>query len=236
MKNRTKVLLLIILIGLLLVSCVSKFSEKDQMLVCARYSVPGLLRSDLKSSNVIECIETDSYGRKLCKYTCDNAITNKEETVFVICQKFNETEESIYFYEDKNYTFLDDEKDISLLKEQNDWEKPIDESKMSKRTVTITFDHFMYDDSEVLEANKAKKAIKTLFAEKENAFVWMIDTDNSAHAMYIIRFEENGWTRQYFAIVDAEYNVSVMEIELVDGFIDKEAYANFKKDNGWIYG
>jgi hypothetical protein len=236
-KSRIKMVILACLVFLL--SSCNGISVTTEEQVCAIYSVPGLFAYDLKGMGDSAILERDSYGRTLNQYTYKNYITDTMQTVFVICQMVDEDEEYIYYYEDINYLVeVYTEEELNQLKQENDWEKPLDESKMSRRDCSYTFDVVLKNPrNDVLSGKEVRvKIFEILKMQEETGDSWRIDTDAIGQETWVASFEKNGETTKYFALVDLSYNVSVMEIELVDGFIDKEAYANFKKDNGWVYG
>lgn len=86
---------------------------------------------DLKGSEAsCEVVETDDYGRTLFLYSAPSVISDKVETVAVICQK--NTKEGVFFYTGDCFDFTEKSvDDFSRLKERNDWNMPLNESKMS---------------------------------------------------------------------------------------------------------
>ena len=141
-----------------LISC-KDISPRHEMLVCGSYSVPGMICYDLKGGKFdCEILEEDSHGRILYEYTTKNVITDKEETALVICQMFDS--EYVYFYEDKCYLLSGYENsEIDKLKEQNDWNEALDQSKMSRREINISFDLVLMTDSKI-EANSVRSACR----------------------------------------------------------------------------
>ncbi len=232
MAKKIKFTVIILILVVFLSSCIVTGNDLD---ICARLSVPGMLISDLKSPGYPEIIEEDSYGRTLYEYTLWNSLAEEKETVLVVLQKSDN--DYVYYYEDLNYIFEEyGEEEISLLKEQNDWEKAFDESKMSRRSIKASFDGFIRPRNDTLEGASVRETIINAFSKKIFIDTWIVDLDTIGQEMWVVSVEENGETQMYFALVDLSYNVSVMEIEFVDGFIDIEAYSKFKHDNGWTYG
>ena len=80
---------------------------------CVYYSVPGFYQLDLKGVQT-EVIETDDYGRTLLYQKKHSRLTDKEEGVYVICQK--QSNSTVYFYEDINYAWENESLDLEKLK------------------------------------------------------------------------------------------------------------------------
>lgn len=73
-------------------------------------------------------LELDSVGCILFEYTAYNLIVGDNAKVYVICQQYDA--ESVYFYEDCCYMYASDgESELQVLKDKNDWDKPLDYSK-----------------------------------------------------------------------------------------------------------
>ena len=142
--------LMVIFILFQLVSCQSEKllqTNSDHLLLtaCVYYSVPGFYQSDLKGASA-DIVETDDYGRTLVYFEGYNWLTNKNECVYVICQKYSNS--TIYFYENNNYTWMHESiTDIDNLKKENDWNSNIDESKFSSRRINVSFDLHLVNDS-----------------------------------------------------------------------------------------
>ncbi len=80
--------------------------------------------------------ETDQYGRYL--YSVDHGQDDAKKA-FIIVQKVDRETHTIYYYKDKSTLLVDDlsnltewEQDqIEILKEQNDWGLPLQDTKMT---------------------------------------------------------------------------------------------------------
>ena len=125
--------MLVILMCLIsIVGCQNKYRKHISLdsAICASYAVPGMYCDDLKGGAFsYEIIEEDSYGRILYRFETINCLTEKEETVYVICQKT--VSKYVYFYEDICYLFEEnDNDDLMALKERNDWESELNTEKM----------------------------------------------------------------------------------------------------------
>lgn len=79
-------------------------------------------------------------GCILFEYTAYNLIVGDNAKVYVICQQYDA--ESVYFYEDCCYMYASDgESELQMLKDKNDWDKPLDYSKMAQRAANVYLRH-----------------------------------------------------------------------------------------------
>ncbi len=149
MKNlfiRIKALLLIfamIVSSLLVTGCVYRGYDGDYPELCsvAWESIPTLSgfasNGEALYDATVEILETDDYGRILFSYTEDCMDYDGVGYYVLIMQRTDG--EKAYYYPDDCYmfTFLEEEDalididsdEIKELKELNDWDKPLDESK-----------------------------------------------------------------------------------------------------------
>ena len=205
-----------------------------ELALCGSYAVPGMFCADLKGGSSCEILEEDGQERILYEYTTYNNISEKEENVLVICQKIDDS--YVYFYEDLCYlTPGYTAEDIDHFKNVNDWDKAIDESKLSRRTNHISFDLFIMVDS-LLEHNSVREACirATQLKSDQIKTITILDTDEHEAALYLLIGENNGKKQQFLVIVDTNYHAAAMGI--TDGFVSPDSIASFKRDNGWIYG
>ena len=149
-------------------------------------------------------IETDSYGRILFIYkmSYNNISGWKERNWMFVCQRSDE--KFAYYYSD---CFLEingtepSEDELSIVKQANDWEKPIADNKLSKTKLTDTY--VRYD-----EVNEP--IIMDLFdCENENKeYVFSICED--ANGLKLYQYLEIGLDKNinppYFEII-SEYIV-----------------------------
>lgn len=131
---------------LLLSSCKAPISQEISLAACGSFSIPGMYCYELKGGSFnCEVLETDVQGRCLFAYSTWNEITEQEETAYVICQKYNQ--EQVSFYEGMCYTFENDsQQEFKELKELNDWNCDLDESKMTNCFYSVSFDLFLYEE------------------------------------------------------------------------------------------
>lgn len=231
-----KKMLVILMCLISIVGCQNKYRKHISLdlAICASYAVPGMYCDDLKGGAFsYEIIEEDSYGRILYRFETINCLTEKEETVYVICQKT--VSKYVYFYEDICYLFEEnDNDDLMALKERNDWESELNTEKMSRRESMITFDIFIEKDCDldyfkVLEAGMKKFEV----SKEEFDIVSFLDADSEGKGMYLFSVGEEEKVEKYIAIVSTGYEISYME---APDEIYAETFAEFKKENGWKYG
>ena len=117
----------------------------------------------------------------------------------------------------------------------NDWEAPVDESRLSRRTKNISFDLFIMHNC-LQEYNTVRRACihATGLLQDQITVLSFLDTDEHGNVLYLFAGTQNMKERQYIIFVDEAYRTSVMEI--VDGSMDPDEVSSFKHDNGWVYG
>ena len=148
---RKFVLLLIISISTVFTGCFGRILEPnalnrldrpDLFSVFASSYVP--ISPDGEWDEIYE-IETDSYGRILFVYVTygyNNKINHRSNWAFV-CQK---SDEHYVYYYDNCYINIQDKEltnsELDTIKQMNDWNEPLNESKCSKTNQTEEFRRF----------------------------------------------------------------------------------------------
>ena len=205
--------IIILLIFLFTISFSSCFlhNSNEYLLICGAYAVPGMFYPDLKGSEAsCKVIETDDYGRTLFLYSAPSVISDKNETVAVICQK--NTKESVYFYPDYCFDITKNSvDDFSKLKEKNDWNKPLNESKMSFRKKKVSFDGIILQDKDI-DMKEIEDTCCNHFGVSANSIVELSFDDltpdgtivffaeiklNEKISKYFLRFYETGTSSIY---------------------------------------
>lgn len=235
MKQAKAIFVMLVLVLLtLLSSCKLGTSQNMELAVCGSYAVPGMFCYELKGGTYsCEILEEDSQGRILFEYVAKDHISSTEKTAYVICQGIDS--EYVYFYEDICYAFSPaDEEALKALKEQNHWDLPLEQERMSRRKNSVTLDLFISLDCD-LEYSKVRDACcKELGIEasqiKELCF---LDGNGASQELYLLCAEEQESQRSYFVFADISYSVSVMEIP--EQQISTEEIMEFKEVNGWKY-
>ena len=124
-----------------------------------------------------------------------------------------------------------------VLKEKNDWNLPLNESKMSQRTVEVTFDLNIKRDT-VIEIRTLKYHWKEDFAISEDQILNYSFTDLDEHGknLYWLLIENDmGIEENYFTIFDASLKkMSYFKVEDETAYM--EGLRSFKQSCGWNYG
>ena len=216
---------------LLLSSCEKKINEHE-LALCGSYGVPGMFCYDLKGENYsCSILEQDEYGRILYEYTTASVISGESETAIVICQKIDP--DYVYFYEDICYDVSDNvNQDTSTLKAANDWNKSLNNSKMSRRKNSVSLDLVIERDS-LLNYRTVRSSTCEAFGIVEDQIkeLCIMDEDYNGNELYFLRVSQN---QSYFLLINSNYEIALLEIDSI-----QSAYSNitaFKKDNGWVYG
>ena len=196
----------------------------------ASCSVPGMFCHDAAFVDV-QVKEQDEYGRVLFSYTTHSGITEQEQTAWVICQKH--TSKYVYYYEDLNYTFSNEDEAIASLKQKNDWEKPLDEQKFSVRQPKsyIIGAPGIYIDAD-LKYNKIAHAIKENY-HYDNIGSGLCDADGQGNELWHFNLEKDGIAQEFFVISNSEYEIYLLEI--VNNSFSPEELHEFKVNCGWHF-
>ena len=228
MKKRILVIVVIFIVALLF-SCKQNVTENDVLAICSSFAVPGMNISDMKGSPyTVNVIEKDSYGRILFEHESINTICSSMRKVYVICQKYNEN--YIYYYEDICYIFDNGNVDLTLLKEQNDWNCPLEESKLSERKYGVSLDYHLINYT-VLDWNTVRESYcssENVDDSELNDF-FLLDCDPVGNELCYAKHIDG---TNYYVFVDTNYKISVLEDFGDDNF---SVLVKFKKENNWEY-
>lgn len=227
-----KRMLVFILAVILFVLPGCNWKQNDAMVVCGTFGVPGFVVRDMNGGTYTWTeLEQDSKGRILYEFSAKNILSEEWETALVICQAYDKN--FVYFYEDKCCVMKDDsDLSIDLLKQQNDWNCSLDYSKMSKREIVIAIPSYVIVQSE-LKMNDVLRACQEALEDGRISIqdIQLVDLDGSGHELYY--FKTDSQTEKYFAILDTQYKVALLEVK---NSIDLSAFTAFKQQNGWEYG
>ena len=209
-------------------------SSSHNLVVCGSYGVPGMFCRDLRGGTYdCEVLETDSYGRIMFSYTTESCITEKEESVTVICQVSDS--EHVYYYEDLCYLWGEASEDgIAELKDRNDWECELDFTKMIKRENEVSYDLVLIT-RERLESDEIKDVIcEELEIEKNSIeMLCFCDKNMEGQELYFVKIQKEDILYKYYMMVNTKYEICYIEVE--DGDVDLSTVVTFKQDNGWAY-
>lgn len=201
--------------------------------------------------------EEDSYGRILFEAEAPNAVARYYDGLkgIFICHKIAD---GYAYYDDANAYFICKrseeytEEQIDRLKELNDWDKPIDESKLTKvKSLTSRFDSTIIKMTSSEEENVKKAFLdlsrKTWYDKNSaNSHKHTIepsckDADGRLFAYVILspsyvnkNFLDD---KELYAIIlnpDGTYNETAL-LEIEDPFKAQTAIYEFKMKNGWVY-
>ena len=123
-----------------------------QAVLCAGVPYFMDLKTDADRFDKVKVLDEDLYGRKLYEYICTSKFHWKQIKILIICQKTERNQ--VFYYEDYCYILSIWEEDVSsstdctdedtrVLKERNDWDKPLDDKKM--RCVQYPYDRSAND-------------------------------------------------------------------------------------------
>ena len=226
-----KILCLLVLVVIMLNSC-GIYIEDGPLIMTGSYAVPGMVVYTLKGLGA-DCniLEKDQYGRVLFEYEHKNIITQKREKAIVIVQKYTNNE--VYFYEDICYLIEAYQQfDIDTLKEQNDWDKPLDDSKMTYRWFFIDLGLDVEIQSSVDRPYDLREIVADKLGVSEELLDFgILDATVNGNDLYLFEKEDNGETQMYYVISDKDYNVKIHPISSIDNFI--EELVAFKAEAGW---
>lgn len=226
--------------------------EETDLYTIAAYSI---LPSDSMGTK-IEIIEEDAYGRVLYKvestkdplfYQC---FGEKGPLIaFFICQ--HSDKQKVYYYEDDCYMVFASAEDFSSaeqmqLKEQNDWDLPLDDDKMLSRGIIPKEDQgYKYTtDQRKIATGEAKEAfLKQIHLEEEEyAYLDLLDGDNQGRKLLIVDVKkiksggviDTSTIRSYFEMFDTK---NPSEKAVIEEIKDPEhiwiQMKEFKQQNQW---
>ena len=188
-------------------SCLSWVGNDIKLEVAAMFSVPGMYKWDLKDGRTsIDILETDNQGRTLYRYSSDSYLGEKQESAIVICKKLGTN--YVYYYEDLNYIIGSATQEaIDTLKAQNDWNLPLDDTKMSRRKIIVTFDLFVnYEDGGHSSTEKPFFAWlrEMQVAEADVVHSHVADCDANGLDLSYVFVNQNGEELLYFVITNMD--------------------------------
>ena len=200
---------------------------------CAYYSVPGFFEPDLKDAHD-NIIETDNFGRDLVYVKRYNFITQTSESAYVIIQKYGNS--VVYFYENINYMFINDtNKTLDDLKKANDWNSALNESKLSSRKVSVSFDMFLEDyyPSHSLSSDDLFSSLEKYSIKKDSVTEWFFcDWDKKNQVLFFMKLDNE---EKYFFIWDIVSNDTFIT-KFEDLYDCSNELINLKSQSGWSYG
>lgn len=206
--------------------------QGQTLAICGSYAVPGMFCFDHRGGTY-ECdvLETDSQGRILFTYRTESIITKKIECVAVICQKYDR--KAVYYYEDICYLISEwTSEDVENLKKMNDWDQPLDHSKMVCKSNKVTLDNCVVKDSKLVYSDLQESCCESLGVEEQQVeALCFLDTNNKDAELYWLEVNEASGEACYFALVNTDYQVHTLRVERTMQSLSE--LSAFKQDNGW---
>lgn len=238
MKRNIVFIPLLIVFVLITTSCFSPseaIREKAGLKTCGSLSLlPSVWCDDTRCIGS-DIIEKDEYGRILFEFRHLSDISGESLHCLVICQINDYGNECVYYYEDMNFLIYPySTEELEHLKQINDWNKPLDYSKMSKREYRLTHNlHFSVDYP--VERREAVEAIVDYFDIDRSFYseYILLDALGNQQLAHII-ITRNGVDERYIVYMETGgKNIHYLKIE--NDTVDYAAYRQFKIDCGWAY-
>ena len=138
MMKLNKIICLFLLVNMLFFASCDMFykyrGDEYDLFTVAMNSLLGMTGKSFRRPPVLEIKETDNYGRTLFYYYESDEVSRHH---FIISQKSDS--EFVYYYEDYNFISSSNieisNDDIENLKYANDWNEPIDETRLLKKKI-----------------------------------------------------------------------------------------------------
>lgn len=241
--RKVTILIIIVFLVIVITGCIydGAHPELYKMTRCNALATNGVGESEWV---ITEVIEEDSYGRILFSYTMNVEgvyYGYGQIWVLAICQKFDK--KLTYYYEDMCFILSDEfedfsEEDIKNLKINNDWDKPLNEEKMSNRPIHGNYNGY----SGMLAHDIITEGIS--IAEGVDVSVTFVDYDGTDKILCLAyEYDANKYdgimveVKYYLMIIneDGSYNEDTYLIEFNDFYNYQKLLHKFKLDNGWSF-
>ena len=225
----------------------------------AAFSIPAAEQM----GTTINVIEQDQEGRILFEvsfgrqafYYKDYGNPSTRLYAYAVCQHYDE--QFVYYYEDICFEICNEKADFTQekqerLKETNDWNQPLDDSKMIKKEILPEesegrkqpYLSIGYERAEKIEYYQAIETFqKTIsVADQEQVYADILDIDSQDRLLIIVTVLQRksfdkidmDTIRSYFMIYDANSDsqtAPIVEIESAKTFADQLIV--FKSQNAW---
>ncbi len=199
-------------------------------------NVPYATNTSSTQFDDAELLEEDIYGRQLIGYKTWYPYIQQNIEIYLICQK---TEgEYVYYYMDDCYIVRAEEseqfseKDVLALKNSNDWDCPLDETKMSKVNIEGKQAHVMYADQSADEL-KAYLGLDETYGVLANGMEMLSE---NAQMFYGYSFLKNDERQEHcekhylFVCIDNEDNPVIACKEFEMTFDCQETVREFREN------
>lgn len=242
-KTRITVLFAVLLIAIAMCGCIPYTRDRVAILTQMCNAVPGALTGRLYTTTY-DRLETDDYGRQII------AFINPERFGAAVFIMQKSDSRYVYYYDTISYQRLErrdsyTEEQLDDLKAANDWNLPLDESKMIKREHFNIF-HLSPTRKSAIEWEAARDAFTATMGTYSNVGIYpqFFDYSQSGQEMYHVVWEtkkpdsdENEYSYQYFLMVlnaDGTYDPENYIIKIEDPMNSNGPMAEIKERNGWF--
>jgi hypothetical protein len=244
---RNIVLVVIIMYSISTYGCIIPFTKDRVVLVTqTSHAIPGARTSDVHASSQYEIIETDDYGRKLFAISY-----SVRPFIIATCVMQKSDDQNVYYYDNVSYLCTEKYKSYSQeqiikLKEDNDWNKPLDATKMIKRELVnhATLQMERKPSNSMEEAQNAfyEKIEKN---DKMMTFIQFFDYSTTGQELFLVSRQDNksinggydyGPFDDYLMILNADgtYDPENYLIKVADLNHSNEPLTEIKEKNGWV--
>lgn len=233
--------------------------ERMDLYTVASFSILGVEAPNTS----ISVIETDNYGRTLfeTRFAGDGSdlfyfqkpLRPSWLYAYIVSQKTEQKD--VYYYEDECWSVFekpDDfaEKDKAELLERNDWNKPLDQERMTSRRIIEsdqlkTFSTAIYDKQFKIQAAANNIVSDFVMEKKDFPYKYLLDIDKDGRSIFVAWICHNNGVEEetnntvsvtaYFILIrnDCSYDKNTC----IYGISDMQHYwrelMDFKKLNSW---
>ena len=184
-------------------------SEYQSAIGIVRTAVPHL---DFLSMRLdyIELLDADAYGRKMYRYTMGETWIG----MILIEQKAGET--NVYYYEDLCYVMYHrgereaTDEEIAWLKEHNDWDEPLDDTKMRAAPIGSGTDN-LADYRETQDA--VCKRMYLWYPKEEVSYVTLngLEIEEDGSQLILCEISKKDGTDVYYLLSYSQSAIAVLQ-------------------------
>ena len=247
MKKTYYVIILLVLcictILVLTTGCWQKYPANRVIgVTLACYAIPGGYVTDMHASRTA-LIERDEYGRWLISVRMGN-----DFELDALCIVQWADAEYIYYYDNVNYFYIDYFKEyktyqVEMLKEANDWGKPLDETKMVRRKIndkTSLMPAMHYKNINNAENSKKIFEDNVTLLDGYKYRIIICDWDAKGKEIFLastftVEDTKRIWNKHYLMVINADgtYDPENFMVEFDDLYKSNQPLAEVKEMNDW---
>jgi hypothetical protein len=229
---------------MLLSGCLSKPHSKELIMVVsqASYAYPGGDAADRDVHTKI--IETDDYGRVLFAY-------NNGFGVYSVGIRQKNDRKFVYYYDNISFFYTDEyllytSEQVEKLKTENDWNQPMKEEKMIKRSYVDQYS-LSKGITPVLDSEDLQRIFHVYIEEEEGieTDVFLFDENPSGQQLFYAWRRINTSTEsklsyeifdEYLMVLNADgsYDFENYLLKIEDRQKISKPLAEIKEKNGWV--